>query len=120
MPRQRIGVARPCRRSPGRDGSTGGVLSLGDRGGQATLSAKTRRRRPGFLEAEGVDPSTIDLPAERCLKPAEGLAVVRALLTQLGALPEDPEAVAEDLREDEAVLSRLERARVRWHLGIDF
>ena len=67
-----------------------------------------------------MDPSTNDLPAEQCFEPAEALAVERALLTQPGALPEDPEAVAEDLPEDQAVLSRLERARVRWHLGSDF
>lgn len=54
---------------------------------------------------------------------SEGLTSVRGMLGYLGAHPDaipHAVAVADDLWEFEGVLAGLEKAKVRWHLSVDF
>lgn len=77
----------------------------------------------GFLEDEGIDPAEADIAAEAWYTPAEGLAVVRGLI---GYLEANPDAVGgatdvlADLREYEAVFTRLAAENVAWHFEVDF
>ncbi len=73
-----------------------------------------------FLASEGADPATVNLPPEQWFDAAEGLAVVRTLLRDPERLPGKKGAAAEDLREFEALLVRLDDEKVRWHLAVDF
>ncbi|WP_165226931.1 hypothetical protein [Aquisphaera insulae] len=76
-----------------------------------------------MMEDLGQDPPAEGFPAEAWFEAAEGLATVRGLSRQVGADPSavrDPEAVLEDLRGFEEVLSGLQAAGVRWHLSVDF
>ncbi len=76
-----------------------------------------------FLEDQGVEYPTDELPAEQWFTPEEGLATVRGLLGHLAGQPDsirEAAALADDLREFEAVLSRLAVEGVRWHLAVDF
>ncbi|HWL52365.1 MAG TPA: hypothetical protein VNQ90_08015 [Chthoniobacteraceae bacterium] len=66
------------------------------------------------------DPEVLkNLPPEEWFAPADGLKTVRALLPEFLTSPEDA-AIADDLREFEGVLVRLEEAGLRWHLSVDF
>lgn len=61
-------------------------------------------------------------PPERWFPAADGLATVRGLQTHLAApnAVREAEAIREDLREFERVLSALAAAGVRWHLAVDY
>lgn len=64
-----------------------------------------------------------ELPAEQWFEAAEGLATVRALLEHLAKNPEalkNAKAIITDLKEFEAVLARLEKRKIHWHLAVDF
>ncbi|MBP3955283.1 hypothetical protein J8F10_08315 [Gemmata sp. G18] len=62
-------------------------------------------------------------PPEQWFAAADGLATVRALLAYLAANPTDTRntpAVLDDLHDFERILTVLDAAEVRWHLGIDY
>jgi hypothetical protein len=74
----------------------------------------------GGVPVDGLEPET-------WFDAAEGLHTVRGMLRYLSENPTtrwatkvEPEAIARDLREFEAILSGLEEAGVRWHLAIDY
>jgi hypothetical protein len=74
-----------------------------------------------FIEDEGVEVPE-SLPAEEWFDASAGLETVRALLQHLASEPKalkNSEAIIEDLRECEAVLARLAKENLRWHLALD-
>lgn len=63
------------------------------------------------------------LPEEAWFTPEEGLMTVRALIAHLSGNPgalRNAVAIVDELREYEAVLSRLIGPGVRWHFSVDF
>jgi hypothetical protein len=63
------------------------------------------------------------LAPEQWFKAADGLKTVRALLSHLDKNPKalsKSAAILRDLRDFETVLAGLAKAKVRWHLAIDF
>jgi hypothetical protein len=75
-----------------------------------------------FIAGEGMD-APDDLPAEEWFDAEEGLLVVRTLRRHLGDNPKalkDAAAICDDLAEYEAVLERLHKEGVKWHLAVDF
>jgi hypothetical protein len=74
------------------------------------------------LEGFGGEIPVEGLPDEAWFDAAEGLRTVRGMLRHLSENPtvtRDVEAISRDLREFDEVLSGLEKAGVRWHLGVD-
>ncbi len=75
-----------------------------------------------LLEENDIEIPEEGLPEEKWFKATEGLKTVRTLLRHLEANPKalrNSADVVSDLREFEAVLARLAKARIRWHLAID-
>jgi hypothetical protein len=92
-----------------------GVMSLTD------FLSQDSDEIAAFLEDEGLD-TPEELPTEQWFEPREGLRTVRALLQHLAVEPKaikNAKAIVEDLREYEAVLSRLEKEEILWHLALD-
>ena len=64
-----------------------------------------------------------DLPDEQWFAPAEGLALVQALI---GCIEVDPQVIEnsadilEDLREFAEVFAEIARRGLRWHLAVDY
>jgi hypothetical protein len=75
-----------------------------------------------FIADEGVDVPD-DLPGEQWFTADQGLATVRALKQHLASNPKalkNAAAICEDLAEYEAVLERIKKESVLWHLALDF
>jgi hypothetical protein len=75
------------------------------------------------LEEFDAEPPPGGLSPEEWFPASEGLATVRGLLAHLAANPgaaANVDALIEDLRQFESVLSQLETAGVRWHLAVDY
>jgi hypothetical protein len=76
-----------------------------------------------FINDHGGELSEGGLPGEQWFAAEDGLATVRGLLRQLAANPSaapNAGSIAADLREFEAVLTRLAAEGVRWHLAVDY
>jgi hypothetical protein len=75
-----------------------------------------------FIADQGVD-APEDLPSEQWFTAEQGLATVRALKHHLVSNPKalkNATAIGEDLAEYEAVLDRIKKEGVLWHLALDF
>jgi hypothetical protein len=74
-----------------------------------------------LFEEEGIELPEEGLPAVKWFKASDGLKTVRALLRHLQSNPKAVRNCADvlcDLQEFEDVLSRLAKAKIRWHLAI--
>lgn len=64
-----------------------------------------------------------EVPSEQWFSASDGLATVRALLSQARkggvGLASDPDVIT-DLEEFERVLGEAERHQIRWHLAVDY
>jgi hypothetical protein len=67
-----------------------------------------------FMEGEGIDVGDIKLPPLKQFSAQDGLATVRALLSQPEALP-----AIQDLQDCERILSAAAQEGVGWHLEVD-
>ncbi len=70
-----------------------------------------------FMEGEGVEMDVTELPPLQHFSAEEGLATVRALLTQASLWDE---MVIQDLNDCERILTVAAKHQVRWHLEGDF
>ena len=69
------------------------------------------------------DEEELEMAPEQWFEPEEGLASVRALTRSLEEHPEalsNTEAVLQDLRAFDLVLTAAQDRGLKWHLGIDY
>jgi hypothetical protein len=75
-----------------------------------------------FLDGEGITPDEIKLPPLQQFAPQDGLITVKTLISHLELQPSavrNSEAVLDDLRNCERILSSAQQHEVRWHFEVD-